>query len=169
MQANALLVDQYVRIVRDTSRLRVIDQLSTGLRDIVTKADPTRIDPYLAEALQRLDNTVMRFGPTTTSTPSGFRDLSWILTGQAPEIPPPTWVQHNSGHALFYAAKVNGIFGDPETAKTWLAQCAIVEALNTGRTAAMIDVDHNGANHTAARLRLLGANINPLAAPATHR
>ena len=37
---------------------------------------------------------------------------------------------------------------------------AIVEALNNGGTAAMIDVDHNGPDHTSARLLLLGANIN---------
>jgi hypothetical protein len=163
--ASPVLAAKYAQIVRDTARLRTVDQLATGLRQIAATGRVDDIDHYLAEALQRLDDTVMRFGPRTPSSASGFRDLSWILTGQAPEIPPPVWVQHDAGHAVFYAGKVNGVFGDPETAKTWLAQCAIVEALNNGGTAAMVDVDHNGENHTAARLLLHGAPIQALAHP----
>jgi hypothetical protein len=157
------LAHHYARIVRDTARLRTVKELGAGLTDIATKGRVDDIDRYLGEALQRLDETVTRFGPTTTDHNSGYRDLSWILTGQAPEIPPPTWVHHEAGYALFYAGKVNGVFGDPETAKTWLAQCAIVEALNSGGTAAMVDVDHNGENHTAARLLLLGARPEAIA------
>ncbi|MBB3041193.1 DnaB-like helicase N-terminal domain-containing protein [Nocardioides soli] len=160
---NDTLAPQHARIVRDTARLRDVDELATGLRQIVNNARIDQIDAYLGEALQRLDQTVMRFGATTTSAASGYKDLSWVLTGQAPEIEPPRWVRHDAGHALFYAGKVNGVFGDPETAKTWLAQCAIVEALNTGGTAAMVDVDHNGENHTAARLLLLGAHPEAIA------
>ena len=159
----------YAKIVRDNARLRQVIDTGTRLTQLGRKGDVDQVDTYLGEALQVLDDTVTRFGPREHASNSGFRDLSWILTGQAPQIPPPVWVQHEAGHALFYAGKVNGVFGDPETAKTWLAQCAIVEALNAGATAAMIDVDHNGENHTAARLLLLGAHPTALADPTRFR
>ena len=155
----------YAQIVRDHARLRAAIHTGTRLQQLGYAGDITRVDAILGEAVQALDDAVMRFGPRDTHAHSGLHDLSWILTGQAPEIPPPAWVQHDAGHALFYPGKVNGVFGDPETAKTWLAQAAIVEALNAGQTAAMIDVDHNGPDHTAARLLLLGAHPEHLADP----
>lgn len=163
---NDALATQHARIVRDHARLRDVDELATGLRQIVNNARIDQIDAYLGEALQRLDETAMRFGATTTATPSnGLKDLTWILHGVPPVIPPPTVCHRTDGTALFYAGKVNGIFGDPEAAKTWLAQAAGVEALNAGGTLAMIDVDHNGPDHTAARLLLLGARIEHIADP----
>jgi hypothetical protein len=156
---------QYATLVRDTARLRAAITTGTKITQLGYTGDITKVDAYLGDAVQALDDAVTRWGPRDASAHSGFRDLTWILTGQAPEIPPPTYVQHDAGHALFYAGKVNGVFGDPETAKTWLAQTAIVEALNNGETAAMIDVDHNGENHTAARLLLLGARPEHLADP----
>lgn len=155
----------YAHQVRDAARLRAVADTATRLRRLADKADPTLIDSALADALQELDTAAARFGPTTPGDGTGLADLSWILSGQAPEVPPPLWCRRSDGHALFYAAKVNGIFGDPECGKTWLAQTAIVEALTGGGTAAMIDVDHNGPDHTAARLLLLGAHINHLADP----
>lgn len=169
LDASPNLADQYARTVRDTARLRTVDDVAAGLHDLVRKAKADQIESYLGEALQRLDETVMRFGPRDNAHLSGLRDLSWILTGQAPEIEPPVWVRHEAGHALFYAGKVNGVFGDPETAKTWLAQIAIIEALHAGGTAAMVDVDHNGENHTAARLMLLGGRPEVLADPERFR
>lgn len=156
----------YARIIRDHARLRTLDNTAARLSDLARRSNPDTIDRTLGDALQALEDAAMRYGPRNLQTLSGFRDLSWILTGQTPVIPPPVWVQHDAGHALFYAGKVNGVFGDPETAKTWLAQCAVVEALNTpGGTAAMVDVDHNGENHTAARLLLLGAHPEAIADP----
>lgn len=55
--------------------------------------------------------------------------------------------------------------GHVPTHNTWLAQIALIEALNNGDNAAMIDVDHNGPDHTAARLLLLGAHPQHLADP----
>ena len=163
LPATSGLADKYAQIVRDTARLRVVDSLATGLRQIASTGRVDHIDTYLAEALQRLDDTVMRFGPRTHTAASGLADLSWILNGQPPVVPPPSICHRTDDTALFYAGKVNGLFGDPEGGKTWLAQIAVVEALNRGGTAAMIDVDHNGPDHTAARLLLLGARLEHIA------
>lgn len=163
--ATGLHAEHYARLIRDAARLREVQNVAQGLLGLVRNNQPDQVEAVLGEALQRLDDTVMRFGPSTRSTSTGLVDLSWVGTTAAPEPPAPLYATRTDGHALFYPAKVNGIFGDPEAAKTWLAMTAVIEALAAGQTAAMIDVDHNGPDHTAARLLLLGANPEHLRDP----
>jgi len=154
----------YAEIVRDTARRRTIYDVGTHLRQLGTNNHATDLEQALDHAYQRLDQAAAYYGPhTSTPAATGLADLTWILTGQPPNIPPPLYGTRTDGNALFYAGKINGLFGDPECGKTWLAQAAIVEHLNNGGTAAMIDVDHNGPDHTAARLLLLGAHPNHIA------
>ena len=168
--ANPALSTQHARIVRDAARMRVVDNLATSLRQLAHTADPSTVDYHLAEAVQRLDETVLRFGATsTTAHGTGLADLSWILTGAVPEVAPPVYGRRTDGTALFYAGRVNGVFGDPECGKTWLAQVAGIEAMHDGDTFAMVDVDHNGQDHTAARLLLLGARPEHIADPTRFR
>lgn len=94
-----------------------------------------------------------------------YADLSWLLTGERPQIDPPSLVTRSDGTALFYAGRINGVFGDPETAKSWLAMCAIVEALQQGKKAVFLDVDHNGSSEIATRLISLGADVWTVADP----
>lgn len=159
---------EYARIVTENARLRVVDNVATSLRHLVTTSRVDQVGRTLEEALDRIGEAFQRpwTNPADQHALTGRKDLAAILNGTAPEPPKPTWVRRTDGTALFYAGKVNGIFGDPEAAKTWLAQIAIVEALNDpdGR-AAMIDVDHNGPDHTAARLLLLGATHDAIADP----
>lgn len=159
----------YAKVVRDHARLRAIVETGTRLTKLGHDADIDRVDSYLGEALQTLDDTAMRFGPRDSTSPTGLHDLAWILTGKPPAQAPPVYCVRTDGHALFYPGKVNGIFGDPECGKTWIAQTAGIEALNAGDTFAMIDVDHNGPDHTAARLMLLGARLEDLADPEKFR
>lgn len=155
----------YAKIVRDRARARALVELGTRLAATGYKADPDALDLALGDAVDLVDQVALRFGPTTQTNGAGLKDLSWLLGGQPPVIPGPVYVTRDDGTALFYAGKVNGVFGDPEGGKTWLAQLAIVEALSKGQRAAMIDVDHNGPDHTAARLILLGARMEHLADP----
>lgn len=96
-------------------------------------------------------------------------DLSWLLEGGPPETDPPAWTRRSDGHALFYAARINGVFGDPETAKSWLAMTAVAEALAAGRRAVYLDADHNGATTVAQRLVGLGVDPRVLADPGRFR
>lgn len=98
-----------------------------------------------------------------------YADLSWLLSGKAPEIDPPTWVTRSDGASLFYQGRINGVFGDPETAKSWLAMCAVVEGLHKNRKAVYLDVDHNGSAEIATRLVALGAPIACVANPELFR
>lgn len=161
MQACALPIQapHYAQIVRDTARLRGLGDIGTKLVQLARTGDPTDPTRPLEQAYEDLEQLVTRWGPTTTHAATGFVDLSWLDGGQPPVVDPPTICRRADGTALFYKGKVNGIFGDPECGKTWLAQAAIIETLLDGGTAAMVDVDHNGPNHTAARLLLLGGDL----------
>lgn len=159
----------YAAIVRDTARLRGVQELGTKFHQLATTADATTATRHIEQAYETLEAIVTRWGPATPTDHSGLVDLSWVNGGTPPVIDPPSICRRTDGTALFYPGKVNGIFGDPECGKTWLAQAAIVETLNAGGTAAMIDVDHNGPNHTAARLLLLGARLEHIADPERFR
>lgn len=156
---------KYAADVRDTARARTLYEVGTQLRQLGTKTYAADLEAAYDHAYETLDRAAANYGPGANPANTGLADLAWILTGTPPQVDPPTNLHRTDGNALFYAAKINGLFGDPESGKTWIAQAAMVEALNNDGTAAMIDVDHNGMNHTAARLLLLGAHPHTLADP----
>lgn len=159
--------DHYIQTIRDHSRLRTAQAAARAITQELHTGTIDTLDRALADALDTLESAALRFGPRDTNTRTGLADLTWVATtGQAPEQPKPVYGRRTDHTALFYPAAVNGVFGDPEHGKTWLAQIAIVEALTTEHeTAAFIDTDHNGADATAARLILLGAPIAAIADP----
>ncbi|HEY0889350.1 MAG TPA: DnaB-like helicase N-terminal domain-containing protein [Nocardioides sp.] len=158
------LVDQYVRIVRDHTRIRAAVKAYSDLGRALTNPDPDQLDALLCDAADALERAATYAGGTRTNT-TGLADLTWVLSGVAPTNPPPVYARRLDGTALFYKGRVNGVFGDPESGKTWLGLVAGVEAMHEGGLFAMVDVDHNGQDHTVARLMLLGARIEHLADP----
>ena len=96
--------------------------------------------------------------PDSEDFPDAFADLGWVLTGERRPPAPAEFLVTDSGGYLFYRGRINGLFGDPETAKSWIAQVAIQQALYQGQTAVYLDIDHNGAPEIAERLLLMGAD-----------
>lgn len=133
------------------------------------KPDPLLRD--LSAAFEALDSPDTTEGTTEDSESLGdtFSDLSWVLTGERQPPQQPEHLHTEQGHALFYRARINGIFGDPETAKSWIAQTAITQALLTGHRCVYLDIDHNGAREIAERLLLLGANPTTISNPEQFR
>lgn len=97
--------------------------------------------------------------PSTPNEPDEplYGDVAALLAGGIPPPPAPVLLRRDDGHALFYAGKVNVLYGDPECGKTWIALAAIVEALDNGRRAVFVDLDHNGMAEVVSRLLMLGA------------
>lgn len=125
--------------------------------DDVDVAPMPRFDPETGELL---DDDLVH---------DAHADLSWAAGGQIPHVEPPVWGRRTDDVALWYAGKVNGVFGDPESAKTWLAMQALVEALDAGERGVLVDLDHNGAVLTVQRLVMLGADPAVIADPQLFR
>lgn len=154
---NPALADSYAKLVRDQAKLRVVDEVATGLRLIVNHTKPDQIDHYLGEALQRLDDTVMRFGPrTTTNSTWAPLDLDQVLAGGEID-PPPALLERADGQMLLYAGAIHTVSGEPGSGKTWLTLLAAVQQLADGHTVTMIDFEDR-ASRVIGRLLALGAH-----------
>lgn len=112
--------------------------------------------------LRRAHNGYAATNGTEDGAPSRH-DVAAFLDGGMPPPVEPALLRREDGNALFYESKVNVLYGDPECGKTWIALAAVVEALNGGRRAAVIDLDHNGMPEIISRLLALGARPDVLA------
>jgi Bifunctional DNA primase/polymerase, N-terminal len=99
-------------------------------------------------------------GVTTSSPerPEWLVDLQRILDDGYEPVAPLVG-KRDDGMFLFYRGKVNGLFGDPESGKTWVALYVGAEELNCGGTFAYVDLDHNGAGELVSRLEQLGCDV----------
>ena len=98
---------------------------------------------------------------TDVERPTYF-DVAALLDGDLPDPPATEVLARSDGVCLFYAGQMNLLFGDPESGKTFVALAAAAEALRLGRTAMVVDLDHNGPAATVSRLLLLGAPVPAL-------
>ena len=148
------------------------DVLDAFLRDYAdTTPPPSPITPEQGEqALEGHTEPLEAIEPDEADEPAlPYADLTWAANG---EVRPPTLPsigQRNDGAHILYAGKINGIYGDPETAKTWFALHLATQVLNNGGTVALIDIDHNGENDTVDRLRKLGVSDQLIGDPAHFR
>lgn len=70
---------------------------------------------------------------------------------------------------LFYAGKVNTLFGDPEGGKSLIAAAIAVETLQQGGKVLWLDLDHNGVQEIVSRLLDFGADPARLRDPEAFR
>lgn len=82
------------------------------------------------------------------------RDLEEVLSGASAE-PPPAVLLREDKQALFYAGKVNGLLGESESGKTWVALLAVAQQLAAGGDVLYMDFE-DGAAGIAGRLLALG-------------
>lgn len=140
---------------------------------LCTAAEPCHADECeFCDPTGYIDAHLDDWAPVVEDAPPAeplFVDVASILTKGIPPPPRPVLLTREDGYALFYAAKVNVLFGDPECGKTWIALAAVVEALNAGRRAAILDLDHNGAGEILTRLLALGAHPGALGDPGRFR
>lgn len=78
-----------------------------------------------------------------------------------PPPPPPAVLERTDGPCLFYAGKVNILFGDSESGKTWLALHACVEETRKGNNVVFLDFEDH-ADAMLERVRNLGATDEDL-------
>lgn len=101
-----------------------------------------------------------------TAAAAPWVDLSALLDGGAlPEPPRPDFLHRADGAPLLYRARVNRLFGDPESGKTWVLLAAAAEVLAAGGRVAHLDVDHMGAAELVGRLAAFGVPGSVLGDP----
>ena len=81
-------------------------------------------------------------------------DLEPVLRGDITETP-PAFLEFTDNQPLFYAGKVNGIIGESESGKTWIALEAVKQALGRGQHVLYMDFE-DSAPGIVSRLRSLG-------------
>ncbi len=94
-----------------------------------------------------------------------FVDIAALLRGGGTPKAIPSVLTRSDGKCLFYRGKTNMLFGDPETAKTWIALATGAEVLCEGGRFVFIDMDHNGVDDTLHRLSMMGVDHDVLADP----
>ncbi len=87
-------------------------------------------------------------------------DLSGALSGTE-AAPEPTLLAPPVGPALLYPGRVNSMFGESGTGKTWVALAAIVEVIRNGGCAMLIDLEDT-PHGIVSRLRALGLTVGQI-------
>ena len=70
------------------------------------------------------------------------------------EEPAPEFLSRNDGHRLFYKGKINALWGESESGKTWVALLAVKQALEIEQKVIYLDFEDSGKG-ILARLRSL--------------
>lgn len=89
------------------------------------------------------------------------RDLAPVIRGDIDPEPPPAFLERSDDRALFYAGKVNGLIGESESGKTWVALIAVAQTLKNEQTALYLDFE-DSAQGIIGRLRSLGVTDEQL-------
>lgn len=118
----------------------------------------------------RRDATPVRPMRSALEAAMQYVDLTPLTTlGRLPEPPTPDYLRRTDGAALLYRGRVNRLFGDPESGKTWVLLAAAGSVLAEGGRVAHVDVDHMGAALLVGRLGLLGVPLPVLGDPGRFR
>ena len=88
------------------------------------------------------------------------RNLGPVMSGEESE-PPPTVLVRADGQPLWYAGKINGLIGESESGKTWIALTAVAQELEAGHRVLYLDFE-DAAPGIVSRLRALGVSDDDL-------
>lgn len=80
------------------------------------------------------------------------RDLTSALDGQG--VPPPGIGRMGDGNSLFYEGRINGLHGEPECGKSWIAWITVAQLLLVDRPALYLDYEDTESG-AVQRLRAL--------------
>ena len=91
--------------------------------------------------------------PTTSSWLPEFINADNIF-----DEPEPSILRRADGHCIFYAGKINALFGESESGKTWIALEAVRQELEKNNTVFYLDFE-DSVRGIYNRLNTLGADL----------
>lgn len=115
-----------------------------------------RAAPFVASAPVLTVASVDDYVEPVEHTSWWLRDLGAVIEGSERE-PGPEHLYRDDGQALFYRGKVNGLIGESESGKTWVALLAVAQALRAAETVLYLDFEDSAAG-IVGRLRDLGVS-----------
>ena len=154
----ALDAEYHAQLVREQADLRAEADLGRRIVQQATAPDATPggavtfIDDYLARQKAR---------DTSPDTGWGFTDLTPVLDGTHKPVQ-PTIGARDDGIGLFYPGLVNGIQGESEAGKSWVALVACLTEINRGNHVVYMDFE-DSEEGVVSRLLLIGATPRDIA------
>lgn len=88
-------------------------------------------------------------------------DLDAIINGEGDGSPEPTHLLRDDGRPLFYPGRVNGILGESESGKTWVALLAAKQSLQLGQRVLYMDFEDTAAG-IISRLKAMRVGLHNL-------
>lgn len=126
----------------------------TALRSLTEQEAALWSPPTTSEAtITRLSAS----GMVRRETSWHARDLTAALDGSSRSGPTTSILLRTDGTGLLYPGKAHAFVGEPESGKTWLALFAILQVINAGRVATLIDFEDD-EHGIVSRLLALGAD-----------
>jgi len=119
-------------------------------------ANPTTTDPFGTPGGGPPDPSVPRAAPGPAEQLS-----SWDAVDLAPYLdgtyspPRPSMLRRTDGLALLYPGLTHAVYGETESAKSWIVLLACAQEIRAGRPVLFIDLESD-PGQTVHRLRLLG-------------
>lgn len=131
-------------------------------RERAATGDPFMSTSADAEPAPEWVETVPRTDETSDERSSWDPiDLTPYIDGTAPEEPMPTVFALPNGRGLFYLDRINLLFGDSGTGKSWLAIASELQMIREGWRVGYLDLEDHPRS-IVARFRTLGATDDEL-------
>lgn len=119
------------------------------------------IETTLDQILGRTPTPAVETQADDPDEPPSLDASSWYArpvldrAAQQAAAPEPALLARTDGTHLLYPGKINGLVGESESGKSWVALHAVEQLLKEGRRAAVLDFE-DAASTWVSRLRLLG-------------
>lgn len=81
-----------------------------------------------------------------------------VASQNAAQAPEPMHLVRTDGQALLYTGKVNGLIGESESGKSWLALLAVIQAVAAGKKVLILDFEDSPAS---VMERLVALQVDP--------
>jgi hypothetical protein len=157
----ASAAEHYADIIRDlAARRRIIEHAASivqhGYDDTVTGDD---LRAYARESITAATDDPA--APGTDTTGWDFSDLTPVLDGTHKPAQPDIGAR-DDGIGMFYPGHVNGITGESEAGKSWVALISCLVEINRGNRVVYLDFEDSEAG-IVSRLLLIGATPDQIA------
>ncbi|WP_308117516.1 DnaB-like helicase N-terminal domain-containing protein [Streptomyces anatolicus] len=147
--------EYYAEIVRDVAARRRVIEAAERAANLLRSGEGD-----LADVLDLVRQDITTATETTTSGPTdatgwGFSDLTPVLDGTHKPQQPAIGAR-DDGIGLFYPGRVNGIQGESEAGKSWVALVSCLVEMNRGNHVVYLDFE-DSEEGVVSRMLLIGA------------